>query len=52
MLIRFLADIDRLVGILRKGNYQGFVALEYEAAANPWKAVPEWLAKLKKAVNG
>ncbi len=47
-----LADIDRLVGILRKGNYQGFVALEYEAAANPWKAVPEWLAKLKKAVNG
>ena len=46
------ADIARLVGILRKGNYQGFVALEYEAATNPWTAVPQWLAKLKEAVNG
>ncbi|OUV42841.1 MAG: hypothetical protein CBC62_02060 [Opitutia bacterium TMED102] len=47
-----LADIDRLIRILRDGSYQGFVALEYEAAANPWKAVPEWLVKLRKAVNG
>ena len=46
------ADIARLVGILRKGNYQGFVALEYEAATNPWTAVPQWLAKLKEVVNG
>jgi len=45
------ADVDKLVGILQKENYQGFVALEYEATANPWTAVPKWLAKLKKAVN-
>ena len=33
--------------ILRDANYQGFVVLEYEAKADPWKAVPEWLEKLK-----
>jgi sugar phosphate isomerase/epimerase len=41
-----LADLARLVRILRDANYQGYVALEYEAAEDPWKAVPETLAKL------
>ena len=45
------ADIKRLVGILRDGGYQGFVALEYEAAPNPWVAVPEWLGQLKEAIG-
>ena len=45
------ADIKRLVGILRDGGYQGFVALEYEAAPNPWVAVPEWLDQLKEAIG-
>jgi sugar phosphate isomerase/epimerase len=41
-----LADLARLVRILRDANYQGYVALEYEAAEDPWKAVPETLAQL------
>ena len=45
------ADIKRLVGILRDGGYQGFVALEYEAAPDPWVAVPEWLDQLKEAIG-
>lgn len=45
-----LADLTRLVKILHDTNYQGFVVLEYEAKADPWKAVPEWLAKLQTAI--
>mgnify|MGYP001304640106 FL=1 len=45
------ADIKRLVRILRDGGYQGFVALEYEAAPDPWVAVPEWLDQLKEAIG-
>jgi sugar phosphate isomerase/epimerase len=41
------ADLARLVGILRAVNYQGWVALEYEAKEDPWKAVPATLAQLK-----
>ena len=45
------ADIKRLVRILRDGGYQGFVALEYDAAPDPWVAVPEWLDQLKEAIG-
>ena len=45
------ADIKRLVRVLRDGGYQGFVALEYEAAPDPWVAVPEWLDQLKEAIG-
>ena len=41
------ADLARLIKILRDVNYQGYVALEYEAAEDPWKAVPELLKQLK-----
>ena len=41
------ADLKKLVQILRDVNYQGFVALEYEAAEDPWKAVPPLLKDLK-----
>ena len=44
------SDVKRLVKILRDTNYQGFVALEYEAKPDPWKAVPEWLKKLGDAL--
>jgi sugar phosphate isomerase/epimerase len=46
---REISDLPRLVKILRDANYQGYVALEYEAKEDPWKAVPEWLGKLKAA---
>jgi sugar phosphate isomerase/epimerase len=42
------ADLARLVKILRDANYQGWVALEYEAAEDPWQAVPGLLKQLKE----
>lgn len=42
-------DLARVTKILRQANYQGFVALEYEAAPDPWKAVPEWLKRMQEA---
>ncbi|HKQ39869.1 MAG TPA: sugar phosphate isomerase/epimerase family protein [Verrucomicrobiae bacterium] len=46
-----LADLKRLVKILRDANYQGFVALEYEAAEDPWTAVPRLLKELGQALH-
>jgi sugar phosphate isomerase/epimerase len=46
-----LSDIPRLIKILRESSYQGYVALEYEAAEDPWKAVPGWLEKMKRAMG-
>jgi len=43
-------DLARVTNLLRQANYQGFVALEYEAAPDPWQAVPEWLARLRTAL--
>jgi sugar phosphate isomerase/epimerase len=45
------ADFEKLTGILRKANYQGYVALEYEAAEDPRTAVPKVIAKLKKYMD-
>lgn len=44
------ADLGRLVGILRKANYRGYVALEYEAKESARTAVPRYLKELKKLV--
>lgn len=43
-------DLTRVTRVLREANYQGFVALEYEAAPDPWKAVPEWLERMRAAL--
>ncbi len=40
------ADLGRVVQILRDANYQGWVALEYEAKEDSWTAVPDLLGKL------
>jgi hypothetical protein len=42
------ADLKRLIDILRAANYRGHVALEYEAAEEPKKAIPQNIAVLKK----
>jgi sugar phosphate isomerase/epimerase len=42
------ADFDRIAGILRQSNYQGFVALEYEEEA-PYDRIPELLQRMRKA---
>lgn len=46
------ADLSRVARILRDASYQGWVALEYEAAEDPWQGVPVALAKLKPLFNG
>lgn len=46
------ADLPRLVKILREAHYQGWVALEYEAKDDPWKAVPPLLAQLGDLLAG
>jgi sugar phosphate isomerase/epimerase len=46
------ADLPRVLKILRDANYQGYLALEYEAAEDPWKAVPEALKRLKQLLAG
>ncbi len=42
------SDLPRVVALLRAANYQGFVALEYEAKADPWLAVPPVLKRMKE----
>ncbi|HEX7859544.1 MAG TPA: sugar phosphate isomerase/epimerase family protein [Verrucomicrobiae bacterium] len=42
------ADLGRLVKILRDANYQGYLVLEYEAAEDPYKAVPGVLMELAR----
>jgi sugar phosphate isomerase/epimerase len=44
------ADLARIVAMLRKANYRGFVALEYEAAEDPRRAVPEHLKRLRALI--
>lgn len=43
------SDLGRVVKILTEANYQGYVALEYEASEDPWKAVPRALSAMKKS---
>jgi sugar phosphate isomerase/epimerase len=44
-------DLPRVVRILRAANYQGFVALEYEAAEDPWTAVPRLLKEMRALIG-
>jgi sugar phosphate isomerase/epimerase len=45
------ADLGKLVEMMRKVNYRGYVALEYEAAENAKTAVPRHLAALRKLIS-
>lgn len=46
-----LADLKRQIQSLRDVNYQGYVALEYESAEDPWKAVPRLLRQLQELLG-
>lgn len=46
------ADLKRLVKILRDANYQGYLALEYEAEADAWIAVPRLLREMRLVLAG
>jgi sugar phosphate isomerase/epimerase len=47
------ADLEKVVGILKAANYQGFVTLEFEEkGVNPFTAVPVVLGKLRSLIGG
>ena len=45
------ADLGRVVEILKKAQYRGFIALEYEAKEDPKTAVPRHLKTLRKLIS-
>lgn len=45
------ADLKRVVQILRDANYQGYMVLEYEAAEDPWTAVPRLLQEMRGLIG-
>ncbi|MSU59608.1 MAG: sugar phosphate isomerase/epimerase [Pedosphaera sp.] len=48
--LKEIADLPRVIKILRDANYQGYVALEHEAKEDPWQTVPGWLEILRPAM--
>lgn len=48
---RELADLGRILRILKDSKYSGWVALEYEASDPPLEAIPRWLAEIKKSLD-
>jgi sugar phosphate isomerase/epimerase len=45
------ADFPRLINLLEKGRYQGYVVLEYEDREDPMVAIPRYLEELRKAMG-
>jgi sugar phosphate isomerase/epimerase len=45
-------SIEKVVEILRKASYRGYVTLEYEGAEEPLEAVPKYLAEMRKFLAG
>lgn len=46
-----MADLPRILRILKDSNYSGWVALEYEASDPPLEAIPRWLEEIKKSLH-
>ena len=44
-------DYARVIKMLRKANYRGYLTLEYEAKEDPMTAVPKHLAKLRELAS-
>lgn len=45
------SDLGRIVEMLRKVNYHGYLSLEYEGSEDPMVAVPRHLEALRKALG-
>ena len=45
-------DIPRVVALLAKAGYRGYIVLEYESKPDPYEAVPRHLAELRAALDG
>jgi sugar phosphate isomerase/epimerase len=44
------ADLGRVIRILRKAKYAGYITLEYEGSEEPRKAIPKHLAELRALI--
>lgn len=44
-------DFERIVEILKKTNYQGYLVLEYESAEDPYQAIPGQLGRLRELIR-
>jgi sugar phosphate isomerase/epimerase len=42
------ADFTRLIDILRRARYRGYLVFEYEEPEDPYRAIPEYIARLRK----
>ena len=40
-------DLKRVINILKDSGYRGYVVLEYEAAEDPYKAIPRYIDELR-----
>jgi len=45
-------DLKRVVDVLRKGGYSGYIVLEYEDKEDPYKAIPRYLKQLRQIIDG
>ena len=43
--------MSRLIGILKKAKYRGYVVLEYEANEDPFAAIPRHLKELRRLIG-
>ena len=46
-----VADWSRILGILGKAGYRGYLALEYESLDNPVVEVPKLIAKMRAVIR-
>jgi sugar phosphate isomerase/epimerase len=45
------ANLAQVIKILKEANFHGYVALEYEAKADPKEAVPKYVKELRKLIG-
>ncbi len=50
--VRQETDVLRVVKLLRDAGYSGWLALEYEADEPPREAIPKWIERIQKAIEG
>ncbi len=44
------ADLPRIIKMLKRVNYRGYIVLEYEEDADPWKTIPRYLNELRELI--
>jgi sugar phosphate isomerase/epimerase len=45
------ADLPRIVDMLKRANYRGYLVLEYEEAEDPKVAIPRYIDELRKLIG-